>query len=366
MLAGGKWLRLAMTLGVLGSLFSWTGCGDSGPKVKRFAFITNGNDPFWDALNSGLMAGKEEFKLEANGYDVKRYVNNAKATGQIDLLRQFNNDPEIAGVAISVIEAKNAALMDEMKKLKAKGVKVITVDADVERTQFRDARSFYIGTENFTGGKTLGTAAKALLESKGVKKGGYAQFAGFTTVDNARQRMDGVKEALGEDYEELDRMADQMNHSVARDNVRTALTNHDDIKMLVGIWAYNAPAIADVVKERGVREKTIVATFDAQEAAVTKMAEGDIDVMVVQDPFDMGKQTVRLLKAMVEDNKDEVAKMFPNADQPDGDIYTTGLKVVVPDSDSPVKEDMFDKKTVTYLTLEQFQKWLAQYGLKSS
>ncbi len=407
MLAGGKWLRLAMTLGVLGSLFSWTGCGDSGNQggaggssksttttqgggsdkkddkqdkekgsadttkkaggaVKRFAFITNGDDPFWDALNSGLQVGKEKYNLEADGYDVQRYVNDSTALGQVNLMRQFANDPEIAGVAISVIEANNAATVEEMKKLQAKGVKVITVDSDVERKQFRDARTYYIGTENYTGGKALGTAAKAILNAKGQKKGAYAQFAGYTNVDNARMRMDGVKDALGDAYEDRDRMADNMNLSAARDNVRTALTNHSDLNLLVGIWAYNAPAIAEVVAERGVREKMTVVTFDAQELAITKMVDGQIDAMVVQDPFDMGVQTVRLLKAMCEDNKEEIAKMFPKIEQPEGDIFTTGLRVVVPNADSPVKPDMFDPKVVEFMTLPDFQAWLKKYGLRSS
>ena len=37
---------------------------------------------------------------------------------------------------------------------------------------------------------------------------------------------------------------------------------------LIGIWAYNAPAIADVVNETGTRDKYVVATFDAQDLAI--------------------------------------------------------------------------------------------------
>ena len=86
----------------------------------------------------------------------------------------------------------------------------------------------------------------------------------------------------------------------ARDNVRNATQNHKDLAALVGIWAYNAPAIADVVTESGTREKYVVATFDAADLAIGHMEKGNIDCMVVQNPFEMGVQTVRLLKAMVE------------------------------------------------------------------
>ena len=41
------------------------------------------------------------------------------------------------------------------------------------------------------------------------------------------------------------------------------LDRHGDIDTLVGIWAYNAHAIVEVVKDRGLRDKTTVVVFDA-------------------------------------------------------------------------------------------------------
>jgi ribose transport system substrate-binding protein len=212
----------------------------------------------------------------------------------------------------------------------------------------------------------LGTATKALLEARGFDNGGYVQFAGFTDNDNARRRMDGFKETIGDAYTEKDRMPDQMDRNKAQDNVRTALDNHMDLKALIGIWAYNAPAIAEVVGERDVHDKVVVATFDAQAAAIAKMEQGLIDVMVVQNPFDMGVQTVRLLRAMVTKDNSEIAKMFPDKDQPDGDVFTTGLRVVVPDDKSPLNEQLFDKDVVEFMTLAKFKEWLKEYDLTSS
>jgi ribose transport system substrate-binding protein len=340
------------------------GTGTTGK--KRIIFVTNGDDPFWDALLSGLKEGEKQFGCEEAGLVVSRDVNNGSAEGQIEKLRQYATQDDIAGVAISVIQADNQTIADEMKKLQAKGVKVITVDGDVNRENFRDARSYYLGTDNVVGGRTLGTALKALLEAKGVKEGGYVQFAGFTDNDNARSRMNGVKENIGEAYTERDRMADDMDLPRARDNVRNAMQNHKDLVALVGIWAYNAPAIADVITESKARDKFVVGTFDAQDLAIGHMGKGNIDVMVVQNPFDMGVQTVRLMKAMIEGDDAVVKEMFPHADQPDGDIYTTGLRVVVPDEKSPVKPEMFDEKVVEYMLLPDFQAWLKKYNLTSS
>jgi ribose transport system substrate-binding protein len=99
------------------------------------------------------------------------------------------------------------------------------------------------------------------------------------------------------------------------------------------------------------------------------MAKGAIDVMVVQNPFDMGVQTVKLLKAMVEKDEKTQKEMFPKFGEPDGDIYTTGLRVVVPNAESPVKPadfDSFGPGVVEYMLLPDFKAWLAKYNLTSS
>ncbi|HEX5105582.1 MAG TPA: substrate-binding domain-containing protein [Pirellulaceae bacterium] len=343
------------------------GASTSASGTKRIVFLTNGSDPFWDACRSGLEEGAKQFEMEAAGYTVAMEVNNGKPQGQIDKLRQFASQGDVAAVAISVIQADNAAIIEEMKNLQSKGIKIITVDGDVNREKFRDARSYYIGTDNIVGGRTLGTTAKAILEARSKASGGYVQFAGFTDNDNARSRMNGFKEAIGDSYTELDRMADGMDKSKARENVRNAIANHqDELAALVGIWAYNAPAIAQVVEETNTRDKYTVVTFDAQAVAIEEMAAGKIDAMVVQNPFDMGVQTVRLLKAMLADDQATIAEMFPNADQQGGDIYTTGLRVVVPAEGSPVHKDLFDEKVVEYMLLPDFKAWLAKYKLTSS
>lgn len=348
---------------------AFSGSGSSGP--KRLIFITNGDDPYWDACNAGLIEGAKQFGIESQGLRVVMEKNNATAQGQIEKLRQLGSQSDVAGVAISVIQAENAAIVEEMKNLAAKGVKVITVDSDVNRETYRDARSFFIGTDNIEGGRLLGTAARTLLEGRGKTSGGYVQFAGFTDNDNARARMNGFKEAIGSGFTEADRMSDEMDLSKARDNVRTALVNHPDLTALVGIWAYNAPAIAEVAMERGVRDRLTIITFDAQAAALNHMAEGKIDAMVVQNPFDMGVQTVRLLRAMLAGDEATVKEMFPRRGEPDGDIYTTGLRLIVPNTESPLNSmktgaESAGSKAVEIMPLPAFREWLAKYGLSSS
>jgi ribose transport system substrate-binding protein len=57
--------------------------------------------------------------------------------------------------------------------------------------------------------------------------------------------------------------------------------------------------------------------------------------------------------------------MFPHHGQPEGDLYDTGLKVVVPDEGSPLTAELFGPK-VQFMRLREFRDWLAKYNLNAS
>jgi hypothetical protein len=58
--------------------------------------------------------------------------------------------------------------------------------------------------------------------------------------------------------------------------------------------------------------------------------------------------------------------MFPDAGTPGGDIYTTGLRLIVPDEDSALKPEDAGGPGVEFLPLSKFREWLGRYGLSSS
>jgi ribose transport system substrate-binding protein len=253
-----------------------------------------------------------------------------------------------------------------MKNLQSKGIKVITIDSDVNREFYPDARSAFVGTNNYEAGKELGKAAQA-LKPDGAK---YVTFVGQLTAQNAIERIDGFAEGAGSSFSLVDKMEDSADRERAKENVRNAMTNHPELDMLVGIWSYNAPAIADVVQEKSaqdprIREKVAICTFDAEPIALAQMQKGNIDVMMVQDPYAMGYEGVRLMKALVEDDQGTIAEMLPNLGQENGDIFETDLRIVVPDSEAKLSKDLFGPST-QFFKLTDFQAWMAERGLEGS
>ena len=335
---------------------------DSTSDLKRIIILENGNSPFWDAARAGLQDAEKELKLKQAGLRATLEVNDGTPGGQLEKLQQFNSQSDIVGVGVSALDADNVAVVEEMRKLQKKGVQVVTVDSDVSREKFRDCRFAFIGTDNRVGGRELGACARGLRPTGG----GYVTFVGRTGAQNAIERIDGFKEGAGPKFQSLDSMPDDTDRARARDNVRTAIQNHKDkLKTLVGIWSYNAPAIADVVKELERRKDYTIVVFDAEPIAIQQISAGLIDAMVVQNPYQMGYQGVRLMKALHENDQKTVREMLPHQGQPEGDLFDTGLKIVVPNSQSPLTRDLFGAKT-EFLTLDAFKQWLARYSLEGS
>jgi len=339
---------------------STSATGGDAAGLKRLIILTNGDSPYWDACRQGLLAAASDLKLKEVGLTADLDVNDGTAQGQLSKLQQYATQSDIAGVGISAIDAKNVAIADELRSMQKKGIKVLTIDSDVERSQFADARYAFIGTDNLTGGRILGQCAAGLKPDGGE----YVTFVGFKGAQNAIDRIGGFAEGAGEKLISKDTMSDETDKTKARDNVRNAIRNHPNLSFLVGIWSYNAPAIVDVVKESNRRKDFSIVVFDAEPTAITAMKEGNIDAMVVQNPFAMGYEGVRMLAALVRDQKETLSEMLPKYGQPEGDIFDTGLKVVVPSAESPLTPDKF--QGVELITLEKFQEWLNKYDLTGS
>ncbi len=333
----------------------------SASDLKRIIILTNGNAPFWDAAAAGARDAEKELNCVADGFQVVVDRNDFKAEGQIEKLRQYASATDVAAVAISVTDAQNNAIPDELRKLQKLGIKIVTIDSDVNRENGRDSRFAYLGTDNIVGGRELGVAAKNLQPNGGK----YATFVGLKNAANAQERIGGFGEGVGEKFTQAENLGDGGDEAVARSNVKDALDRNADMAVLAGIWSYNTPAIIDIVKQLNAREKLKLVGFDADPPAIRGMGEGMLDAMVVQNPYQMGFQGVRILKALVKNDETTVKEMFPNHGTDNGDLLDTGLKVIVPNEGSPLKPEMFGPKT-EYMKLDAFKAWLTKYNLTGS
>lgn len=326
--------------------------GDSGRPSNgskpRIVLVTNSNSDYWSAAEKGLKEAGEKL-----GADVEMKRNDGTTEGQIRLLEEALGATDVKGVAVSVLEAEAPGIADAMRKLKEAGKAVITVDSDLA-TAVSEVRRAYIGTNNFKAGEAAGKAA-ALVRPQG---GTVAVFVGTMSASNAIERRDGFYNGAGPKFIKppVEVFQDGADLNRAQTFAQTAITKHPDVGVMLGLYSYNGPRIAEEAsKAPEFRKKTTIVTFDLDEQAIDHLEKGNIDVTVCQNPYEIGYQSVRMLKAMAENDKKTLDDLLPNGST----TLDTGVRVIVPSDSSPVKGD-------NVLTIKAMKQWLASKGLKSS
>ena len=360
--AGHGWTRWNLLAGVVA--LTLAGCGgtagdkNEAPKSDnsgrtsaakpRIVLITNSNSDYWTAAEKGMKEAGV-----AVGADVEMKRNEGGVEGQIRLLEDALSSADVKGVAVSVVEPQAAGIADAMRNLKEAGKAVITVDSDVVSSA-STVRRAYIGSNNINAGQTLGKAAAQVRPAGGK----VMVFVGSASAANAKERLEGFYTGAGSKFQNppLEIFEDGADMNRAQNMAADSITKHPDADVLLGLYSYNGPRIAlETSKNPEFRKKALVACFDLDEQLIDHLEKRDIDFTVVQNPYEIGFQAIRMLKAMVGDDKKTLSEMLPN----DKDIYDTGFRVIVPSDESPIKGD-------NVLTIKAMKEWLASKGLKSS
>jgi ribose transport system substrate-binding protein len=347
----------AWTLGALAALIAGgcdsgsTGGSGKAPAPKsggtRLLLITNGSSDWWSAVEKGMTDAGSKFSATV---EMKRNQQKAGTEGQIRLLEEALAASDVRGVAVSVVEDARG-ITNAMKKLKDAGKLVITIDSDVN-PQAVEARQFYIGTDNLKAGEVAGKAA-ATLRPQGGKVVG---FVGTSTAANAKDRLNGFFAGAGPKFSKLEVFEDNHDANKCQSLAEIAITKYPDTGVMLGLYSYNAAKIAiEAAKSPVFRKTATIVTFDLDEQAVPPLEKGDIDVSVCQNPYEIGFQAVKLLKALATDDKATVSEMFPEGKT----TLDTGVRIIVPNADSPIKGE-------NVITIKDMKEWLVSKGLKSS
>ena len=84
--------------------------------------------------------------------------------------------------------------------------------------------------------------------------------------------------------------------------------------MAVGLWAYNAPAVLEAAKAKGLAGKVKIIAFDEDDATLAGIADGTIEGTVVQDPFQFGYKSVEILAAEARGTRRSVRRRSSRTD----------------------------------------------------
>jgi ribose transport system substrate-binding protein len=314
-----KRLALVVSMAMVLAVLAACGGGSSAPnkgaatvdssKKPNVAYVTNGIASFWVIADKGCQkAAKDlnanvEVLMPADGIgDQKRMVQNLLTKG-------------VDGIAISPIDPANQTdILNEA----AANTKLITHDSDAPETK----RLCYVGMDNYTAGRMCGQLVKEALPDGGK----IMVFVGRIEQLNAKQRRQGLIDELlgrsndstrfdapgtelkGDKFVILDTRTDQFDFSKAKAQAEDAIAKYPDLNCMVGLFAYNPPKCLAAVKEANKLGKIKIVAFDEDDATLQGIKDGDVYGTIVQNPYEYGYQSVKILAGLARGDQSVLPK----------------------------------------------------------
>lgn len=313
--------RFTLSLFVVACLVSFTGCKPGEPETNtpasnttksstkrhKIAFVSNGVDPFWVICQRGVEAAGNDF-----GVDVAFQMPSEGITSQKRILEDLVTKGT-DGIAVSPIDPANQT---DILNLVAERSKLVTADSDAPDSK----RLVYIGMSNYEAGRMAGQLMKEVLPNGGK----VMIFVGRLEQDNAKLRRQGfIDELVGRDpdptrydpptaqpagngFTILGTLTDQFDRAKAKANVEDTLSKNPDVSGMVGLFAYNPPAILEALKQSDKLGKVKVIGFDENESTLKGITDGVVHGTVVQNPYEYGYQSVKVLNEVLSGDSSSV------------------------------------------------------------
>ena len=277
------------------ALLLLAGCGDdshpaasgtaaAAAPVKTLGFVTNVSADFWNLARAGAEAALKELP----GYDLQFRIGDGTAAKQKEIVEDLLVKGAV-GIAISPVDAANqTAMLDQAAE---KGL-LICQDSDAPASK----RAYYLGTDNLAAGRAAGALVKEALPGGGA----IMVFVGKKDQQNAIDRYQGLKESLqGSNVTVIDLRTDDGDRARAKSNAADTLVSHPEVACMIGLWAYNAPAILSALKDADKLGKVKVVSFDEEDETLAGITAGTVQGTIVQQPYEFGYQSMKLLARQI-------------------------------------------------------------------
>ncbi|PBC05363.1 sugar-binding protein [Mesorhizobium sp. WSM3860] len=253
------------------------------------AFVVNGASDFWKAAEAGVK--KAQGELPDYNLELK-YPEQSSVAIQQRLMDDLVT-AGVKGIMVSAVDPKTST--DGLNKI-ASQTALFTTDSDAPQTK----RVAYIGSSNVDAGKQAAEIAKKAMPNGGKCLG----FVGLLGADNAKERIEGMKDGLkGSKIELVDVRGDDIDQARAKKNVEDALVASPDITCMVGFYSYNTPRIYEALRDAGKLGQITVVGFDDDPITLGGVKEGTVAATVVQQPFEWAYQGMKLMAAYLKGDK---------------------------------------------------------------
>jgi len=295
--------RCAFWLLAMGTALSEVACSTAKPAYKyQIAVIPKGlTHEFWQSIHRGAEQAAQDLQ-ERQGitvdvkWDGPLKENDAQA--QISII-----DRNIAaGVSGIVLAPQHSEVMvPPVAKATRAGIPVLVIDSGLN-TQGQGLMVKYIATDNYNGGRLAAekllrilreegkTAPRIILfryqigsESTDQREKGFEDYVEHVIVQQKKERQPTIT------WLSKDRYAGATQDSAQRE--ATPLLNNLRENGIDGIFAPNESSASGMLlalRSLGLNKRVHLLGFDSSAPLVDALSEGNIDALVLQDPYRMG------------------------------------------------------------------------------
>ena len=276
---------------VLVALVIFAGCGKQpageaaspeGALKGSIAVIPKGTTHiFWQSVHAGAEAAGKEFGFKIFWNGPERETDRER---QIQIIEDFIVQ-KVSGIVLAPLDKK--ALIPSVEKLDAIKLPCAIIDSGIDT----DKVLTFAATDNFQGGVLAAKRMGEILGGKGkVVVVKYVPGSGSTT-----ERENGFIETIQKEFPGIQ----IVDAKYGQDTVETALQATEDLltrnKDLQGLYACNASTSVGALQglQSQKRSEVKMIGFDAEKALLDGLKAGQIDALVVQNPFKMGYEGVK-------------------------------------------------------------------------
>jgi ribose transport system substrate-binding protein len=258
------------------------GGGSSGGGKLVIAVIPKGTTHiYWQSLKAGAEDAAKEFNCDIRWNGPEREGDRER---QIQIVEDFIVQ-KVDGVVLAPLDRE--ALAPSVDKLYSLKIPCVIVDSDVATTN----RVTFASTDNYGGGVMAGQRMGQILNGKGnvlILK--YAPGSASTT-----ERENGFADTIKKEFPNI-KIVDT---KYGQDTVETALQAAEDLltrnQDVQGFFACNESTAVGTLQAllSQKREGVKLVGFDGSKALLDGLRAGQIDSLVVQNPYKMGYEGVK-------------------------------------------------------------------------
>lgn len=268
---------ICIILNVLCSYGKDTGDIRSDRAKTYVAVITKSTtSQYWKTTFAGANAAGAEYNLEVT-FDGPE--NEEDYETQNSMIREAVKNGANAIVFSAVDYNANAAAINEAVEA---GVKVVVIDSDVNS----DLVSCRISTDNYKAGRMVGEAV--LNGDEQDFKVGIVNFD--KNSENGQQREKGFRDAV--EGNSRVSIVSSVNVNSTTEEAKSAtekmLSENPDINIIVTFNEWTSLGVGYAVQDMDMASEVRVVAFDSNVVSVGMLETGEVDALIVQNPYAMG------------------------------------------------------------------------------